>query len=198
MKLTAHRYGKSRVRILKVLRNGPVHTVKELTAGVLLEGDFERSFTAADNATVVATDTMKNTVHVLAYDHLGLETEPFARRVASHFLDRYPFVSCATVELDERVWTRAQIDRVGHPHTFTHAEVARPFTRVVASREGVTHESGVRDITLLKSAGSGFAGFHRDDLTTLPETGDRILATSMRASWVWRSEPERRRGSAAT
>ena len=50
VKLAAHRYGKSRVRVMKVLRDGATHTVKELTVAVALEGDFDASFTDADNA----------------------------------------------------------------------------------------------------------------------------------------------------
>lgn len=197
MKLTAHRYGKNRVRLMKVLRDGDVHTVKELTARVLLEGAFDRSYTDADNTSVVATDSMKNTLYVLAHEHLGVETEPFAQVVARHFLDRYDHVSRVIVSLDERVWTRMRCapceeapeqtaERVPQPHSFTQSEVARPFTRLAADAGGaMTMESGVRDLTILKSTGSGFAGFLRDDLTTLPETGDRILATAARATWVW-------------
>src|SRR5262249_33520824 len=123
MKLIVHRYGKSRVRLMKVLREGDVHTIKELTARVLLEGDFDRSYTHADNAQVVATDTMKNTLYVLAHDQLGFENEPFARRVATHFLEHHASVSRVTVELDERVWTRLQViggaaaHAHGHPHS---------------------------------------------------------------------------------
>jgi urate oxidase len=188
VKLSAHRYGKSRVRVLKVLREGDVraggvHAIKELSARVLLEGRFDRSFTAADNADVVATDTMKNTINVLAHDHLGTENEPFARRVSEHFLGRYVQISRVRVTLDERVWTR-----LNHPYSFAHSDVARPFTRVVADageRGRVRHESGVRNLVILKSTGSGFEGFHRDDLTTLAETDDRILASAVRAAWRW-------------
>lgn len=194
MKLAAQRYGKSRVRLLKVLRDGERHTVKELTARVLLEGDaFERSYTDADNALVVATDTMKNTLNVLAHAHLGRENEPFARRVAAHFLEHYAQVSRLTVELDERVWTRLR----GHPHSFTQADVARPFTRLIATRRDdaeaalLHHESGVRDLIILKSTGSGFEGFARDEWTTLPETRERLLATALRATWVWSSDADR-------
>jgi urate oxidase len=189
VKLTAQRYGKSRVRLLKVLRDGDVHTVKELTARVLLEGAFDRSFTAADNASVVATDTMKNTLHVLAHDHLGVESEPFARRVAAHFLDQYAQVERVTVELEERVWTRLTVKGTAHPHCFSHSQVGRPFTHIVASRNEIVHESGIEDLTILKSTQSGFEGFNRDAFTTLPETHDRILATSARISWHWGSEP---------
>jgi urate oxidase len=207
VKLSAHRYGKSRVRVMKVLRDGGVHTIKELSARVLLEGEFDRSFTAADNADVVATDTMKNTINVLAHDHLGAENEPFARRVSEHFLGRYVQVSRVRVTLDERVWTR-----LNHPHSFAHSDVARPFTRVVADAgtdaepqdenaganepagtapqrvrqvRRLRQESGVRNLVILKSTGSGFEGFHRDDLTTLAETDDRILASAVRATWRW-------------
>ncbi len=197
MQLTAHRYGKSRVRLMKVLRDGDVHTIKELTARILLEGAFERSYTAADNAQVVATDTMKNTIYVLAHQHLGHENEPFARQLADHFLDRYPLVSRVTVELDERVWSRLQLAGTPrpHPHSFVQAQLARPFTRLVATRardaDAATnlHESGIRDLIILKSTASGFEGFHRDEFTTLPETSERILATALRATWLWTSEP---------
>jgi urate oxidase len=198
VKLTAHRYGKSRVRLMKVLREGPVHTVKELTARILLDGDFERSYTAAENDLVVATDTMKNTIYVLAHEQLGAENEPFARVLASHFLDRHPHVSRVTVELDERVWTRMHVGGAAHDHSFIQADVARPFTRLVATRDAVTHESGIRDLIILKSTASGFAGFHRDELTTLPETSERILATAARAMWRWTREPASYRAAQRT
>ena len=65
-KLSGHRYGKSRVRVVKIIRDGKRHTVVEINAQVLLEGDFETSYTSGDNSKVVATDTVKNTVHILA------------------------------------------------------------------------------------------------------------------------------------
>jgi urate oxidase len=189
MQLATQRYGKSRVRVMKILRdaeNADRHAVKELTARVLLEGAFDRCYTAADNADVIATDTMKNTIYVLAHEHLGADNEPFAQRVAEHFLGRHAHVSQVTVELDERVWTR----QAGHPHSFAHAQVARPFTRLVAGADGARrHESGIRELVILKSTGSGFEGFLRDDFTTLPDTRERILATSMRATWLWSTPP---------
>jgi urate oxidase len=196
MKLVTHRYGKSRVRLMKVLREreGEAHAIKELTARVLLEGDFDRSYTHADNTQVVATDTMKNTLYVLAHEHLGPENEPFAQQVARHFLDRHRHVSHVTVELEERVWARL----AQQPYGFRHAEVMRPFTRLRASRHLQEHESGVRDLILLKSTASGFEGFHRDELTTLPETRERILASAVRATWAWGGEPASYRAAQQT
>ena len=66
VRLSAHGYGKSRVRVLKVLREGATHSIKELDVAVALSGDFESSYTEGDNSKVVATDTIKNTVNVFA------------------------------------------------------------------------------------------------------------------------------------
>lgn len=190
MKLSAHRYGKGRVRVMKVLRDGPIHSIKELTVSIALEGDFEKSFTAADNRLVVPTDTMKNTVNVLAHEHLGSENEPFALKLAAHFLHQYPQISSVTVELSERLWGRLRIDGQAHPHSFAQAESEAPFTRLVQHRDGTRHhESGVREFVILKSTGSGFCDYPKCEFTTLPETKDRVLATRLSASWTWRTEP---------
>ena len=42
---------------------------------------------------------------------------------------------------------------------------------------------------LLKSTGSGFAGYVKDEMTTLPETRDRILATTLSADWQFARAP---------
>lgn len=189
MGLVYQNYGKQRVRVLKVLRGAPRHEVKELEVGVRLEGDFESSYTAADNSKVVATDTMKNTVHVLAHQHLGLQTEPFALLLARHFLESYPQVGRVVIETGESRWSRMSADGRPHPHAFVGA-TARPVTRVAATRGGAPEiESGIEDLLVMKSTGSGFVGYPKDAYTTLPETTDRILATQMRAIWHWGPPP---------
>ncbi len=189
VKLTAHRYGKCRVRVLKILRDGDVHTIRDITARVLLEGDFDRSFTAADNTRVIATDTLKNTVNVLAHDHLDHEIEPFARVVADHLLSRHAHVSRVEVELEERGWSRLTLDGAPHPHSFAQRDSVRFSTHLRAGDSDRQHTSAVSGLTILKSTASGFADFHRDDLTTLADTHERILATSLRARWTWTAEP---------
>jgi urate oxidase len=189
MNLVSHSYGKQRVRLLKVLRNTARHEVKELEVGVRLEGDFASSYTDGDNGKVVPTDTMKNTVQALAHRHLGRETEPFALLLAEHFVDLYPAVERAIIETSERRWTRLTVDGEPHDHAFL-GDAIRPVTRVVAARGSAPEiESGVDDLAVLKSTGSGFAGFPRDEYTTLPETADRILATRIRARWRWGAQP---------
>jgi urate oxidase len=190
MSLVSQSYGKQRVRLLKVLRSAPRHEVKELEVGVRLEGDFASSYTAADNSQVVPTDTMKNTVHALAHLHLGRETEPFALRLAQHFLERYPQVARVTIDTGERRWQRLAVDGEPHDHAFRGGE-GRPLARVVAERGRAPEvESGIEDLLVMKSTGSGFAGFPRDEYTTLPETGDRVLSTLIQARWRYGELPE--------
>jgi len=190
-KLVDHRYGKSRVRVLKVLRDGATHTLKEIDAAVALTGDFDSSYTdpKGDNSKVVATDTMKNTVNVLAHEHLGRESERFALTLGKHFMSLYPQVQKVGIELSERVWGRLNIGGEPHPHSFVQADNAKPFTRLEISAGQQRLESGIRDLLILKSTASGFEGYPRCEYTTLPETKERIFATSLEATWRWSGEP---------
>ena len=108
MRLESHRYGKARVRVAKILRNGKTHTLKEINVAAILEGDFDSSYTAGDNTKVVPTDTIKNTINVLAKQHLGEEIEPFAIALGEHFLKRYQQVRTARIDIDERNWQRME------------------------------------------------------------------------------------------
>ena len=188
-KLTDHHYGKARVRVLKILRDGPRHTLKDIEVKAMLRGDFASSYTAGDNAKVVATDTIKNTVNVLAKEHLGAEIEAFASRLAEHFVERYEQVTSAEIEISERPWQRLEVDGQPHPHAFRAAGEARTFARVVCEAGACQVFSGIRDLLILKSTGSGFEGYPRDEFTTLPETAERILATTFRASWKFTRPP---------
>ncbi len=189
-KLIDHQYGKSRVRVLKIFRAGERHTVKELEVSVRLHGDFESSYTEGDNSQVILTDTMKNTVNVFAQDALGPETERFGVDLARHFLERYPQVRRASIKIWERGWDRLAIAGVPHAHSFSQAQQARATVRVVAAEgAGVTVCSGLEDLLILKSTGSSFQNYPKDEFTTLPETADRIFATSLAATWTWSGEP---------
>ena len=188
-KLSGHRYGKAKVRVMKILREAEWHTLKDLEVAVLLRGDFASSYTSGDNTKVVATDTMKNTINVLAKQHLAQEIERFALIVGQHFLQRYPQVESAEIEIAERAWKRMEVDGKLHPHSFEADGDARIFTSIVCSRGAQTIESGIRDLLILKSTGSGFEKYPKDEFTTLPETADRILATSLQARWTFKDQP---------
>ncbi|HTB83279.1 MAG TPA: urate oxidase [Candidatus Sulfotelmatobacter sp.] len=193
MKLIHHRYGKARVRVLKVFRSGKTHTLKELEVSIALQGDFDASYTKADNRLVVATDSMKNTVNVLAKKFLGAETEEFGVTLGEHFLKTYPHVSCAEIALAERSWARIPVAGKLHAHAFTEKSAAKPFAKITATRDGkrikTEIESGIEDLLILKSAGSGFENFLRDGFTTLPDTNDRIFATKLKATWTYARKP---------
>ncbi len=189
MKLIHSSYGKARVRVMKILRSGDRHTVKELIVAVKLEGDFEASYTKSDNSRVVPTDTMKNTVQALALEHLRQETEEFGIYLAEHFVKTYAQVSRATIRLTERSWQRMSFEGRPHAHSFTESGPARPFAEVCAAKGKMEIRSGVEDLVILKSTESGFEGFSKDKYTTLPETRDRIFATQMKATWAYRGRP---------
>ena len=171
------------MRVLRVQRAEERHEVREARVTVTLDGDFARAYTAADNSSVVPTDTMKNLVHVLALEHLDAANEPFALALAQCFLDRYEQVAEVQVEIDETVWSRMRIDERAHEHSFVRSESGTPFARVTATRSAREICAGVRDLAIMKTTGSGFVDYVQDEYTTLPPTTDRILATRLSATW---------------
>jgi urate oxidase len=190
MKLIHQNYGKAAVRILKVLRNGKKHSVKELEVQVMLQGDFQASYTKGDNRLVVATDSMKNTVNVLAKQKLGLETETFGALLGRHFLKTYRHISRVEITLAEHCWDRISVRNQPHAHSFMEKGVARPFAKITATRGQIGVESGIEDLLIMKTTASGFENFLRDEFTTLPETSDRIFATRLKACWQYGREPK--------
>lgn len=183
-KLTTNRYGKHKVRVLKVHREGERHEVCELEADVMLSGDLEGSYFSEDNSSIVPTDTVKNTVHVLAHDHLGTGRAAFATVIGEHFLGKYAHLSGVEVELRERRWGRMNLENGAHPHSFVAEGNGSLYSkgRFVRGEEPQI-SSGVRDHLIMKTTESGFIGYNECEFTTLPPTTDRILATRFSAEW---------------
>lgn len=183
IELASTRYGKEDVHVVRVHRPpGSQHVVRDVVVRVALEGDFDAAHTAGDNSQVVATDTMRNTCYVLARDHLDGALEEYGEALGQHFLG-FPQVTRSIVWLAEQRW---------QPMATTGGPAADAFLRsgdqtrtavVAATRNGLIVEAGVRDMAVMKTARSGFAGFPRDRYTTLAETDDRILATKVTMSW---------------
>lgn len=190
MKLIQHNYGKAKVRVLKVMRAGKIHSIKELDAQVMLQGDFDASFTKADNRLVVATDSIKNTVNVLAKQKLGTETEAFGVALGEHFLKRYKHVSRVEITLTEHCWARVSVNGKPHAHSFSEKSAARPFAKIIATRKETQVESGIEELLILKSTASAFENFWRDEFRTLPDTSDRIFATKLKATWTYTKKPK--------
>jgi urate oxidase len=189
MKLQTNRYGKARVRVFKKIKKDGVHVPKELDVKTLLEGDFGDSYTKEDNKKIIATDSIKNITNVLAYRLLASETEPFAITLCEHYLETYSHVTSVNIETLERVWERQTVDGQPSGTNFVSSGKGIPWTRTVATRDSIETTSGVRDLVVLKTSGSAWEDFWRDDLTTLPDTNDRLLATSLTASWIYQKAP---------
>jgi urate oxidase len=184
--LTANSYGKSEVRLVTVRRGPERHKLKDVTLAIRLEGDFAAAYTHGDNTGVVATDTMKNTVYALAAEHPFDDIEDFGLALTEHLTRTYPQIASARVELAEHLWERIETAGVGsqpHPHAFRRAGSERRTAVVTRSQDTVRVLAGLEDLVVMKTAQSAFEGFPRDRWTTLKETGDRLLATALRATW---------------
>jgi urate oxidase len=117
--LGENRYGKSRVRVMKVIRHETHHEMKEWSVRVLLHGDFETCFTEGDNSKILPTDTMKNTVYWLARESSASTLEEFAVELVQYLVANNPQVSKATAEVEEKSWKQVIID--GQPHATTYS-----------------------------------------------------------------------------
>ncbi len=177
--LGPNQYGKAENRLVTVSRNGSVHTVKDLTVSTSLRGDLADTHLTGDNAKVLATDTQKNTVYAFAKQAPVGEIEDFALRLGRHFVGTQEAISGARILIDEHSWDR--ID--GHDHSFVRGSNEKRTTAVTIEGSQAWVVSGVRDVVVLKSTGSEFHGYPKDPYTTLKETTDRILATSVTARW---------------
>ncbi len=189
IELGENRYGKSAIRVVRVIRDGGRHTVRDLTVAVTLDGEFAAAHTDGDNANVIATDTMKNTVYAFARDHLTSSIERFAHALAFHFLKEEP-VATATVAIEEHRWIRIETEDGPAPDAFLRSADVTRTAVVSAAADGDTFDAGLRDLTVMKTSRSAFSGFPRDRYTTLRETDDRILATKISATWRYRLETD--------
>lgn len=189
MSLTASRYGKGRVRVMRLDRHGDHHTPRELALTVLMKGAFDGAWTAGDNRACVATDSVKNIVNVVAARNLSLDKEAFAEAVAETFLDTYGHIDEMVVEGRETRWIRQAFDGTPHGHTFTLDGNGVGYVKLVARRDGAVLRSGLRGFTFMKTTQSGWADFLDDAYRTLADTTDRIAATAMDATWTWSGAP---------
>jgi len=156
----------------------------------MLQGDFDAVYSKGDNRSVVATDSMKNTVNILAKQKLGKEAEAFGEVLGNHFLKTYRQVSRVEVRLVEHCWERIPVNGKPHVHSFAEKSAAKPLVNIIATRKETVVESGVEDLLIMKTTASGFENFLRDEFTTLPETSDRIFATKLKAGWEYRRKPK--------
>jgi urate oxidase len=112
--------------------------------------------------------------------------EEFGKELVAFFLEHNPQVSAARVALSERAWEHLHTGGKPHSTAFVQSSAECQTAEVSASRHrAVSVRSGLENLIIMKTAGSEFVGFIKDSLTTLQETTDRLLGTSVRAQWSY-------------
>jgi len=179
--LGENRYGKAEVRVVRVDRSRQPHALRDWNVSISLAGDMREVHLSGANDQVLPTDTQKNTVYAFAQRLGDVEPEVFALALARHFVEDRQGISRARVQLDSYGW-----NSIG-PHSLVRAggEI-RTVTVIQDEQSGSWVLGGLRELTLLNTTDSEFWGFARDEYTTLADTTDRILATSVEARWRFR------------
>jgi len=189
VEIVTKEYGKDGVRILHLAKRGNVHTINEFEVCTSLELETDKDFKEGDNTNIIATDSQKNTVYILA-KQFGIQTpEEFALRLAKHFIDKYPWVVRSRIQVSKFPWERV-VDVSGAAHN--HAFVATPVSTRVASASLVRGGSpiistGIRDMKVLKTTQSSFENFVNDEYRSLHDAKDRVFSTVVTADWTYGS-----------
>jgi urate oxidase len=174
--------------------NGRDNTLVAAEIEVVVHGtEFLDAYTRGDNRKVVATDTMKNFIHATSLTARARTLEEWLLEVGTAFLDTYPHMERLTMlgrdlpfpaavvpgeggfEASDRLFERDRCDA-----GTARLELARATDGGIRIAE---HESGRRDLQLIKITGSAFADFARDEHTTLPERPDRPLYIWLNVGW---------------
>ncbi|XP_026327191.1 uricase [Hyposmocoma kahamanoa] len=185
--LSDHGYGKCSVKLLHVHRDGDYHSIREFEVNTELKLASESAYVLGDNKEVVATDSQKNTVYLLAKKH-GVKTpEEFGAVVVNHFLYMYKQVVEAKCRIVEYPWERLQAG-VPHNHAFVFSPTATRWSEVSQARhEAVVVKSGLSGLRVLKTTQSAFVDFVQDEYTTLADAAERIFSTVVEAEWTYDS-----------
>jgi urate oxidase len=184
IELAENRYGKSRVRLMKVVHGPTGNDLREWTVQVLLTGDFDSAHYEGDNSKILPTDTMKNTVYSVARNSSATSMEDYAKELIDFLLSRNQQVSSASVAIESAMWKRLTVDGKPHPTSFMRGSGELQTTTVSRDQAGAFRIlSGLRNLVVMKTADSGFEGYIKDELTTLKETSDRLFCTAVSAEW---------------
>jgi len=182
-----NQYGKAENRLVRVYRDTARHEIRDLNVSSALRGDFQDAHTTGDQAAILPTDTQKNTVFAFAKEKGVRSIEEFALTLGDHFIHQTPKATGARVEIEEYFWDRISIDGSPHDHSFVRNGAETRTTVVTVEGRGEERKawvvSGLKDLVVAKTTGSEFWGYLKDEYTTLKETTDRILATSLVARW---------------
>ena len=110
-KILESEYGKSGVKILHLVKHGAVHTIQELEVESLLTLATSKDYEQGDNSHIIATDTQKNTIYVLAKQHGITSPEEFGLLLVNHFISKYPWVVKSKYVLQINHMTKCGVDQ---------------------------------------------------------------------------------------
>jgi urate oxidase len=144
-------------------------------------------YTDGNNSRLVTTDSIKNTVNILAKENPVTPPELFASIVGTHMTTFYPHIHKSTVSIVVHRWSRMVIDGKPHPHSFLRDGTdTRNVMAEIVEGAGISFRSTISGLVVLKSTGSEFNGFIKDEFTTLKETWDRVMSTEIECGWTWK------------
>lgn len=179
-------YGKNNVKLLHIKRNGLVHSIQELEVNTELTLATHKDYTEGDNSDIIATDSQKNTVYLLAQKHGVTCPEQLAIVLCRHFIKTYRHVLKVKVYIEQYPWQRIDADGKKHNHAFVMTPVATRFATATLKREGeIQLEAGLKDLRVLKTTQSAFVNFVNDDYRSLPDAKDRVFSTSVYSRWIY-------------
>jgi urate oxidase len=176
-------YGKSENRVVRIYRDTPRHEIRDINVSTCLRGDFDAAYLTGDQSNVLPTDSQKQTVYAYAKEKGLTSIENYGLELARHFVRDIEPVRAARIEIDEFAWQRVVVDGVEHDHTWTRTGQEVRTAAVTVDGDGEWVVGGLKDLVILKSSGSEFAGFLADRYTVLEPTHDRVMATSLVAQW---------------
>lgn len=199
MSLVHARYGKSIVRVFRIVRSEAdprAHDIVEYDVAVHLEGDLDTSYTQADNSIVVTTDAVKNiTYHLAKISPHILNPERFGLQIGSFFLTKYSHIHLVHIVIERLKWSRIVFDVDGkptpHKHSFLRDGEEKTITTVDVSRTktaasySATVKSSLKDLLVLKSTGSSFSNYIYDEYTLLKPVTERVFSTSVEVEYTY-------------
>jgi urate oxidase len=185
--LGKNQYGKAENRVVRIYRDTPRHEIHDVNVSTCLRGDFSAAHLVGDQSSVLPTDTQKQTAYAYAKEKGLRSIEDYGLALARHFVHDVDPVLGARVEIEEYAWERVIVDGAEHDHTWIRkGQEIRTAAITVSADEDAAGEwvvGGLKDLVILKSTGSEFAGFLTDPYTVLTPTHDRVMATSLVAQW---------------
>ncbi|MDT5338627.1 MAG: urate oxidase [Mycobacterium sp.] len=185
--LGKNQYGKAESRVVRIYRDTPRHEIRDINVTTCLRGDFSAAHLAGDQSDVLPTDTQKQTAYAYAKEKGLLAIEDYGLTLARHFVNDVEPVNGARIEIEEYAWERAIVDGSEHDHTWIRKGQEVRTAAITVDADGEWVVGGLKDMVILKSTGSQFAGFLTDPYTILEPTNDRVMATSLVAQWRFSS-----------